>query len=57
MKRKGAIEYRLMVNLESECNLVTSYKFIAFNLIIFEMISVLFNIKLVSIKEEKRENL
>lgn len=53
MKRKGAIEYRLMVNLESECNLVTSYKFIAFNLIIFEMISVL----LVSVKEEKRENL
>ena len=57
MKRKGAIEYRLMVNLESECDLVTSYKFIAFNLIIFEMISVLFNIKLVSVKEEKRENL
>ena len=46
-----------MVNLESECNLVTSCKFIAFNLIIFEMISVLFNIKLVSVKEEKRENL
>jgi len=43
-----------MVDLESECNLVTSYKFIAFNLIIFEMISVLFNIKLVCVKKEKK---
>ena len=52
-KRKGAIEYRS--NGDLDCNLITSYKFISFNLITFEM--YFHDIKLLGLKKGEKKQI